>query len=42
MYVPPLPANLLNLRNRIEAAVTTIIPQTLVNIWEELSYRLDV
>lgn len=42
VYVPPLPADLPDLRNRIAAAVATITPETLINVWEELSYRLDV
>ena len=40
--MPPLPADLLELRNRIEAAVATITENTLLNVWEELGYRLDV
>lgn len=42
VYVPPLPADLHELQNRIEAAVATITEDTLLNVWEELSYRLDV
>lgn len=42
VYVPPLPADLPELRNRIEAIVATITPHTLIKVWEELAYRLDV
>lgn len=30
------------LRKRIEAAVATITEDTLINVWEELGYRLDL
>jgi hypothetical protein len=40
--VPLLPADIPELRNRIEAAATTITQQTLIKVWEELVYRLDV
>lgn len=40
VYVPPLPADLPDLR--IEAVVATITPDTLIKVWEELAYRLDV
>lgn len=42
VYVPPLPADIPELRHRIEAAVAVITDDTLINVWEELSYRLDV
>jgi hypothetical protein len=42
VYVPPLPADLPETRNRIEAAVAKITQQTLIKAWEELAYRLDV
>ncbi|KAJ4438522.1 hypothetical protein ANN_14467 [Periplaneta americana] len=42
VYVPPLPADLPDLRQRIEAVVATITPDTLIKVREELSYRLDV
>ena len=42
MYVPPLPGDLPELRNRIEAAVATITEDTLIKVWEELAYRLNV
>ena len=38
VYVPPLPANLLELRDRIRGAVAA---DMLINVWEELAYRLD-
>ncbi|KAG8294133.1 hypothetical protein J6590_003306 [Homalodisca vitripennis] len=42
VYVPPLPSDLPDLRNRMEAAVATITPDTLIKVWEELDYRCDV
>ena len=42
VYVPPLPANLLQLRDRIREAVAAVTPYILTNVWEELAYRLDV
>ena len=42
VYVPPLPADLTDLRHRIEAAVATVIPDTLSKVWDDLGYRLDV
>jgi hypothetical protein len=42
MHVTPIPADLPELRNRIEAAVATITQQTLINVWEELAICLDV
>ncbi|GFW89913.1 uncharacterized protein TNCV_4196011 [Trichonephila clavipes] len=41
VYVPPLPADLPDLRHRIEAAVARITSDTLNNVWDELVYRLD-
>ena len=42
VYVPPLPANLPKLRDRIREAVAAITPDMLNNVLEELAYRLDV
>ena len=39
---PPLPANLPELRDRIGEAVAAVTPDMLINVWEELAYRLDV
>ncbi|GFT34494.1 uncharacterized protein TNCV_4124751 [Trichonephila clavipes] len=39
VYVTPLPADLSDLRHRMEAAVARISSDTL---WDELAYRLDV
>ena len=41
VYMPPFPANLLELRDRIREAVAAITPDKLI-IWEELASRLDV
>ncbi|GFV53799.1 uncharacterized protein TNCV_1592221 [Trichonephila clavipes] len=42
MYVPPFPADLPDLRHRIEAAAARISSDTLKKVWDELAYRLDV
>ena len=40
--MPPLPANLPELRDRILEAVAAVTPDMLINVWVELTYRLDV
>ena len=42
VYVPPLPADLVELTNRITAAVKSMTEDTLRRIWDEFSYRVDV
>ena len=42
VYVPPLPADLDELTNRITAAVKSVTEDTLRRIWDEFSYRVDV
>ena len=42
VYVPPLPANLPELRDWIRETVAAVTPDMLINVWEELAYRLDV
>jgi len=42
VYVPPLPADLDELTNRIAAAVNSVTEDTLRRIWDEFSYRIDV
>ena len=42
VYAPPLPANLRELRDRIREAVASVTPDMLINVWEELAFRLDV
>ena len=39
VYVPPLPADLDELRNRITAAVNSMTEDTLRRVWNEFSYR---
>jgi hypothetical protein len=41
-YVPPLPADLDALRNRITAAVNSVTEDTLRRVWDEFSYLVDV
>jgi hypothetical protein len=40
-YVPPLPADLDELRNRITAAVNFVTEDTFRRVWDEFSYRVD-
>jgi hypothetical protein len=40
--VPPQPASIPDLKNRITAIVETITPDMLIKVWRELDYRLDV
>lgn len=42
VYVPPLPATLVDLKNRITAAVHSVTEDMLSRVWNEFSYRLDV
>ena len=42
VYVPPLPADLDEITNRITAAVKSVTEDTLRRIWDEFSYRVDV
>ncbi|KAJ4452118.1 hypothetical protein ANN_03635 [Periplaneta americana] len=42
VYVPPLPMNLNELRNRLTAAVNSVMQDILQRVWDEFSYRLDV
>ena len=42
VFVPPLPANLQDLRNRITAAVALVDRDMLTRVWNEMDYRTDV
>ena len=42
VYMPPLPANLPELRDRIREVVAVVTPDMLINVLEELAYRLDL
>jgi len=42
VYVPPLPANIPELKVRIKIATETITADTLQTVWNELDYRVDV
>ena len=42
LFVPPLPANLQDLRNRITAAVALVDRDMLTRMWNEMDYRIDV
>lgn len=42
VYVQPLPANLNDLRNRINAAVAQVTTDMLKRVWQEIDYRWDV
>jgi len=42
VFVPPLPANLQDLRKRITAAVALVDRDKLTRVWNEMDYRIDV
>jgi len=42
VYVPPLPANIPELKVRIRTAIGTITADMLQTVWNELDYRVDV
>ena len=42
VYVPPLPATVDELQERITAAVKSVTPDMLERVWSELDYRIDV
>uniref|UniRef100_T1I6D7 Uncharacterized protein n=1 Tax=Rhodnius prolixus TaxID=13249 RepID=T1I6D7_RHOPR len=42
VYVPPLPQNLDELKNRIRTAITSMIPDMLSRVWQEFVYRCDI
>ncbi|GBN80756.1 hypothetical protein AVEN_200380-1 [Araneus ventricosus] len=42
VYVPPLPTNLCELKQRISASVQSITSDTLQRVWQEFTYRLDI
>ena len=42
VYIPPLPANVNELKQRITIALETVTQDMLHRVWEELDYRLDV
>ena len=42
VYVPPLPASILELKVRIRTAIETITSDMLQTVWNELDYRVDV
>lgn len=42
VFVPPLPLTLLELRNRITAAVQSVNEATLQKVWSEFDFRIDV
>jgi len=41
VYVPPLPATVDELQERITAAVYSATPDMLQRVWYELGYRID-
>ena len=42
VFVPPLPANLQDLWNRITAALALVDRDVLTRVWNEMEYRIDV
>jgi len=42
VFVPPLPCDLADLKERIIAAVKNIDAPMLTHVWQELEYRIDI
>jgi hypothetical protein len=42
VYVPPLPANLEELKIRIKDSVNTLTPDMITKVWDEFDYRINV
>lgn len=42
VYTPPLPEYLLDLKNRIVAAVETTYANMPQRVWQELEYRINI
>ena len=42
LFVPPLPANVVELRTRITAAVAKVTPEMLRTVWQETDYMWNV
>jgi len=42
VFVPPLPANRQDLRNRITSAVALVHRDMLTRVWNEIDYHMDV
>ena len=42
VFVPPLPANIEEMKQRITAALETVTEDTLQRVWHEFESRLDV
>jgi len=42
VYVPPLPASILELKVRIRTAIETITTDMLQTVWNKLDYHVDV
>ncbi|PSN55399.1 hypothetical protein C0J52_11064, partial [Blattella germanica] len=42
VFVPPLPLNLDNLKQRIRQAVANVDADMLQRVWDDLDYRMDV
>lgn len=42
VYVPPLPHNLEELKNRIRTAITPVSMDMLTRVWEEFEYRCNI
>ena len=42
VFVPPFPANVVELRTRITAAVAKVTPEMLRSVWQETDYRWEV
>ena len=41
VYLPPLPTNVVELKQRISLALDTVTENVLQRVWDELGYRVD-
>ena len=41
VFIPPLPANIEEMKQRISAALEIVIKDMLQRVWHELEYQLD-
>ncbi|PSN45669.1 hypothetical protein C0J52_22361 [Blattella germanica] len=42
VYVPPLPQNIEELKNRIHTAIRSVTMDMLIRVWQEFEYRCDI
>jgi hypothetical protein len=42
VFIPPLPASVIELRTRIIDAVAEVVPELIHSMWQDIDYRWDV